>query len=200
MIGKTLVVGLGSAHGDDQIGWCVAGSLAASIAGSTSGPLSTACDSLTLSDDAIAFGADTPAWIRVARSPSELLDWLDALDRLIVCDACQDIGAPGNSLRLCWPDRRLATLRCSGSHDMGLVDMLALAERLGRLPKAVIIWCVQAEATVPGSSLSASGRMAMRGVAEQIWEELGLRFGGPNRGADDSTAKSSWSNSCTSIR
>lgn len=143
MSAGTLVVGLGSAHGDDQIGWRVAEDLAA---------------------------LSIP--VRIARSPSELLDWLGGVERLVVCDACQNLGAPGDVLRLPWPDARLAALRSSGSHDMGLAEVLALAEQLGHLPKAVIIWCAQGEKRLPGSSLSPTGCAAVGRLVNEICREL----------------------------
>ena len=149
----TLIVGLGSAHGDDQIGWRVAEHLAAMV-------------------DRLPYTAAVS--IRIACSPSELLDWLDGVDRLIVCDACQNVGAPGTILCLRWPNAQLATLYRSGSHDIGLVEVLALAERLCRLPKEVIIWCAQGETTTPGSSLSASGNVAVTCLVEKINQELGV--------------------------
>jgi hydrogenase maturation protease len=171
----TLIVGLGSAHGDDQIGWRVAERLAA---------IADRNDNLAelgapAAGDKRELLGDLPprtaaVSVRIARSPSELLDWLDGVDRLIVCDTCQNVGAPGTTFRLCWPNARLATLRSSGSHDIGLAEMLALAEQLYRLPKEVIIWCAQGEATTAGSSLSASGHVAVTCLVEKISQELGV--------------------------
>jgi hydrogenase maturation protease len=145
----TLFVGLGSAYGDDQIGWRVAERLAASI-------------------------EETAVSIRIARSPGDLLDWLEGVDRLIVCDACENVSLPGTILRLRWPNAQLATLCSSSSHDLGLADVLALAEQLCRLPKEVIIWCAQGETSIPGSALSASGQAAVTRLVDKISLELGV--------------------------
>lgn len=155
----TLVVGLGSSHGDDQIGWRVAERLAASIADKSD--RSMRCSTADVS-------------IRIARSPSELLGWFDGIERLFVCDAGQNIGTAGATLRLRWPNNQLATLGCSGSHDMGLTEVLALAEQLCRLPKEVIIWCAQVDSTMPGSSLSASGCAAVSRLVGEIGQELSV--------------------------
>jgi hydrogenase maturation protease len=143
----TVIVGLGSAHGDDQIGWRVAERLAATI-------------------------ADESVLIRTACSPGELFDWLDGVDRLIVCDACQNMGTPGATRRLHWPNARLAVLRSSGSHDIGLADVLALADQLCRLPKEVIIWCAEGQSRAPNAPLSCNGQAAVERLVDEITQEL----------------------------
>jgi hydrogenase maturation protease len=166
----TLIVGLGSAHGDDQIGWRVAERLATLVDRNDN---SAECGAPATGNKR-ELPRPTAVSIRIARSPSELLDWLDGIGRLIVCDACQNVGLPGASLRLCWPNAQLATLRSPGSHDIGLAGVLALAERLCRLPKEVIIWCAQGETTTPGSPLSASGHAAVTSLVEKVSQELGV--------------------------
>jgi hydrogenase maturation protease len=110
----TLIVGLGSAHGDDQFGWRVAEQLASA----------PAMENLI---------------VRKARSPAELLDWLAGIERLIVCDACQSLGSPGRVHRWFWPEAELSTVGSSGSHDLSLPSALALAHELGQLPPFVLI-------------------------------------------------------------
>ena len=144
----TLICGLGSAHGDDQIGWRVAEKLAKIVVG----------------DDII---------IRAVRSPIELLDWLAGVDRLIVCDACQRIGLPGTIHRWQWPDVPHRRLRSAGTHDLDLAAVLALAEPLGLLPAEVIIWGIEAAVYLPGSPLTASLAEAVSRVAETISCDLG---------------------------
>jgi|GEM_PF-522735 len=124
---RTLIVGIGSPHGDDQIGWRVADALRSVV--------SPAID------------------VREASTPSQLLDWLDGIDRLIVCDACQarrrvsiDLDGDGETLSLHrwqWPTLQVSMLRSAGSHSFGLPQVLQLAERLGRLPQEVIVFGVE---------------------------------------------------------
>lgn len=144
----TLVVGLGSAHGDDQLGWQVVGHLAAAI-------------------------ADPSVSIRAARSPAELLDWLEGFERLIVCDACQGLGSPGAVRAWRWPDVPRGALRIAGTHDLGLADALALADRLRRLPAETIIYGVEAADCDPGSPPSeaitaAAFRLAAMIVRDEV--------------------------------
>ena len=92
---RTLVAGIGSPHGDDQAGWLVA-------------------DRLTreLHRDDVA--------VRKATSPTELLNWLDGTERLIVCDACCGLGNAGDVRRWPWPHDELFNAAWSGTHDLPL--------------------------------------------------------------------------------
>lgn len=144
---ETLIVGLGSSHGDDQLGWRVAERLAAV--------------------------ANAPGvTVRRACSPADIFDWLDAAERLIVCDACQNLGVPGRVHHWSWPDDRLLELRFAGSHDLGLAAALALADRLGLLPAEVSIWCAEGVAFGPGESMSPPVEASVAEMVERIQDEL----------------------------
>ena len=119
---RTLVVGVGSPQGDDQAGWLVADRLTAhhTDAGSP------------------------PGWtVRRARIPLDLLDWLDGVDRLVICDACEALGEPGQLHCWTWPDPAIAACRSLTSHDFGLPSVLQMAGALGRLPRQVTIWGIE---------------------------------------------------------
>lgn len=62
---RILIAGLGSPHGDDQAGWLIAENLASQ------------CQE----------NSDT--MIRRASIPLDLLDWLEGVDVLHICDACE---------------------------------------------------------------------------------------------------------------
>src|SRR5688572_16353280 len=129
MSGKTLIVGIGSPHGDDQIGWRVAEALAAH---------------------------SCPGWsIRTARSPAELLAWLDdKVKRLVVCDACYGSAPLGELHVWSWPAPEIRFASVSGSHDLSLPSVLELAQELGRLPPCVVICAVEVKQHAPGEGLS----------------------------------------------
>jgi len=101
--------------------------------------------------------------------PIDLLDWLDGIDCLHVCDACQSNAPPGTLHR--WeysaatpahPNREcgasrpavLAGLRSTGSHDFGLATVLELANRLGCLPLQVVVWGIEGRRFEIGVKLS----------------------------------------------
>lgn len=139
----TLVVGIGSPHGDDQAGWIIA-------------------DRLAVAADAARFQ------VRKAKSPSELLDWLDGVDRLIVCDACRGLGAAGQVRSWQWPDVSLSAPMWSGTHDLSLPAALQLAERLGRLPDTVVVWSVEAANANTLSPLSPQVDAALVDLTRQL--------------------------------
>ncbi len=110
----TLLVGIGSEHGGDQLGWQVARAIAR----------------LELPD----------VEVHVAAKPFDLLDWLGACDTLHVCDACLDDKADEIIHRWVWPDLPVEQLKWSGTHDFGLVGALQLAAELALLPRQVSVW------------------------------------------------------------
>ena len=115
---RTLCVGIGSPYGDDQVGWRIVQELA----------------QLQLP------GVEA----RQASSPSDVLDWLDQHDRLIICDACRGAGPVGSVHRWVWPCPSIAELRSATSHAIGIAETLSLAASLGRLPAEVVVWGVEA--------------------------------------------------------
>jgi hydrogenase maturation protease len=152
----TLVVGIGSAHGDDQIGWLVA-------------------------DEIRAILSDTPARdpteVHNAKSPLDLFNWLGEnadrkFYRLLICDACRGLGETGSTRRWLWPTGELQNVCFSGTHDFGLAAALQLAEQLGRLPSIVSIWGIQIDHVQPGSKLSESLCKIPLGLAHEMlnWE------------------------------
>lgn len=112
---STLIIGLGSDFGDDRLGWIVAEQLAKRL---------PSCA------------------VAGVRSPAELLDRLESVNRLHIIDACRGAGPAGTIVRFDWPIEHRDEFQFSGTHDLGLAASLELAERLGLLPPRVTIWGV----------------------------------------------------------
>jgi hydrogenase maturation protease len=109
------------------------------------------------------------AW--TAQQPAELLDRLDGVDELIVCDACRS-GCEAGSLHCwTWPVAALPAGGHSGSHDLSLPFVLALAERLGRLPRRVTIWGVELGQTAPDGPLTSAVRNAVPQLVRAIADD-----------------------------
>lgn len=156
---RTLIVGLGSPHGDDQVGWRVAEALRPRVAG--------------------LLGVA----VRTANVPLDLLDWLEGVASLHVCDACcsdQPFGTL-HRLTICGPidgngpparGFEFASLRCGGSHDFGLPAVLELAERLGCLPDRVVVHAVCGCRFDPGDDMIEAVAGAVPGLVNAILEEL----------------------------
>lgn len=151
-----LFVGVGSPHGDDRAGWLVA--------------------------DALAADAPPGVSIRKASVPMNLLDWLDGIAFLAVCDACRGGGPAGMVQRFDWTGSAeprntpvipaLARLRTSGSHAFGLSTVLELAQRLGRLPRRVVVWGIEGQTFEPGDDLSPQVQCGVPAMATAIRGEL----------------------------
>lgn len=144
------IVGIGSPHGDDQIGWMVADNLAQRIA---------------------SFG-NRYITSRRARSPAQILDWLDGTRRLVVIDACVGLGTPGQVFHSRWPTIAFERLRCGGSHDFSLWQTLSIAVQLNELPPLIDVWCVEGRQFESGQPLSAGVSVAIVSTADMILATL----------------------------
>jgi hydrogenase maturation protease len=116
---SVIVAGLGSPHGDDQIGWAVI--------------------------DRIR--PDLPADVLALKLSNgyELLDRMASCERLIVIDALEPLGQPGRVRRFTWPCASLADDTFLSTHGFGPISALRLAECLGELPACVTIIGVEGE-------------------------------------------------------
>jgi Ni,Fe-hydrogenase maturation factor len=176
---RILIVGLGSAHGDDQAGWLVVKNLASQC---QEYPDITVCR---------------------ASIPLDLLDWIEGIDVLHICDACESTKSPAKLHRFRYgvetdelssggreyPDSRtlnavdqeidiprspldLNSLRCRGTHDFGLPDVLRLAAATLLLPQSVIIWAIEGTDFQPQGELSEATRTTALEAANAIMNEL----------------------------
>lgn len=146
---RTLVVGLGSPHGDDQAGWLVVSELAHRL-----------CDK------------SASLLCRLAKSPCDMLDWFDDATRVIVLDACESAAQLGELRCWHWPAEDIVRTRSSSSHQLGLCEVLELATTLGRLPVQVEIRTIGSGAFMPGTAPSSLVSDACQRLAQQLWEEL----------------------------
>jgi hydrogenase maturation protease len=150
-----LFVGIGSPHGDDQVGWSIADALAELLPGVAT---------------------------RKASVPADLLDWLERVDLLGVCDACRGGGPAGTVQRFEWerstgPARSsilasMERVRVSGTHGLGLSAVLDLAQRLGRLPDRILVWGIEGQAFELGEELSPRVKDLLPAITAAIRSEL----------------------------
>jgi hydrogenase maturation protease len=142
---RTVFLGIGSPHGNDQIGWHVA-------------------DALAMLDPQLrVFRVDAPI---------DLLDHFENVDRAVLCDACTGLGSQGATSCWQWPAAELEPVAFVGTHDLGLTSVLQLAETLNRLPAQVIIWGIDAGAPSTHASLSPELASAIPQLARTIYHEL----------------------------
>lgn len=141
---RPMVIGLGSHHGDDQAGWLIVEKLRA-----------------------LGYPAEC---LRNVSQSVDVLDDLHSEGGLLVCDAAESDQPPGTIHHWHWPAPGLSSLRCSSTHDLGLVNVLELATTLnnGRTPR-VEIWAVEGQNWTPGSPPNAAVHQAATRVAQAIW-------------------------------
>lgn len=150
-----LFVGLGSPHGDDQIGWLIADAL----------------------QQQLSRYSDISA--RKTAVPLDVIDWLDDVTDLHVVDACWSGGQVGSLsvLRSSSDDiaggfPELERLRSNGSHDFGLAAVFDLASKLGRLPEHVVVHAVTGCSFEPGEEVSAELVERIPEITRNILKEL----------------------------
>lgn len=141
-VNHTLIVAVGSSHGDDQAAWHVADLLSSSLCRDTR--------------------------IVKASVPLNMIDWLENVDRLYIIDACEGGGDVGQLLRLSWPDGQLTKLRAAGTHDFDVPSVLDLAEKLNRLPPSISIWAIVGENFAPQRKISDRVEGNLPAIAKTI--------------------------------
>lgn len=144
-----VLVGVGSAQGDDQAGWYVT--------------------------EHLRVRCGDRVEVHLASVPLDLLDWIDQSAELHLIDACEGTESPGHLYRWDWPGTvrdspddsprpsamvpKPFALRGAGTHDFDVVSVLELAGQLERLPESVTIWGIQGQrfsARQPISSVVAA--------------------------------------------
>lgn len=146
MFSKKVLIGVGSPHGDDQIGWLIA--------------------------DEVRLRIGDSCLVHKVGSPLEILDRIDDVDWLGICDACRGAGQVGDWNCWTWPDEHIIQSQFTGSHDFGLAATLQLATRLKRLPDTVKIWGIEIGSSQAGDSISLPARNTIPRVADAIRQEI----------------------------
>lgn len=155
---STLFIGVGSPQGDDQIGWHVA-------------------DALAKMD-----GFSERVSFRKAAIPLDLIDWLQGVEFLGLCDAAESSAPAGSLARWEWRAGNAGSFRellpalerrkSQGSHDFNLSNVLDLAARLNRLPPQITVWTVSAKQFEPSTGLSECMQKQVDFLCTQIAAEL----------------------------
>jgi len=159
--GTTLLVGVGhEARGDDAVGLLVAELLLRHWRG------------------------QPPAGVRVLAwrgAPLDLLPHWDGLERLVIIDALVTAGserpAPGTLQRLS-ADAPFVRDAGASSHGFGVAEALALAQALGRAPRRVQLWGIEAGVCEVGAPLHPAVVEAALALARRLARE----FERPRRG------------------
>jgi len=142
------VVGVGSPHGDDAVGWAVVRGLREQFA-----------------------MVDGIHW-HLLGGGQGLLDVLDGRGTLWLVDALVSGCAAGLVRRFDWPDARVELLRPGSTHDLRPAEALNLAAALSLLPFRVVLFGIEIGSVGPDEELSPAVSAAVPELIRRMADEL----------------------------
>jgi hydrogenase maturation protease len=101
-----------------------------------------------------------------------LMDAWIGFDDVVLVDACRGAGSPGSVHRI-GPDEidRVARLQHASTHSLGVSAAIGLARALGRLPKRLVIYAIEAAHSRESEGLSAEVARAVREVVALVMQD-----------------------------
>ena len=102
----------------------------------------------------------------------DLLPFLEDVESLLIIDALDMHDEPGRIFRLQGEEVPRAFASKLSVHQMGLQDLLAVAELQGHVPNRLVVWGVQPECIEMGTELSRAVESAVEPIVQKILEEL----------------------------
>ena len=102
----------------------------------------------------------------------DILPYLEGIDRLLVVDAVETGGLPGTIIRMTGDDIPLALATKVSPHQMGLKDLLLVADLQGHAPAEMVLWGVQPGSIEMDIELSPEVARGVEILKEKVLEEL----------------------------
>lgn len=102
----------------------------------------------------------------------DLLMHLEGVERLLMVDAVETGGPPGTVVRLSGEEIPMALQTKLSPHQVGLQDLLAVAELQGNRPAEMVLWGVQPESVELGMELSPAVAAQFDQLVEKVLAEL----------------------------
>ena len=102
----------------------------------------------------------------------DLLHYLEGVKRLLVVDAVETSGPPGTLVRLTGDEINIAFRTKLSPHQMGLQDLLLVAELQGFNPEEMILLGVQPGEIEMGTELTAVVEGQVEPLVAQVLKEL----------------------------
>jgi len=102
----------------------------------------------------------------------DLLHHLEGIRRLVVVDAVETGGPPGTLVRLTGDEINIAFRTKLSPHQMGLQDLLLVAELQGFVPDEMVLWGVQPAEIGMGTELTAAVEDQVEPLVGQVLKEL----------------------------
>jgi len=102
----------------------------------------------------------------------DILPYLEGVDRLLVIDAVETGSVPGTLVRLTGDDIPLALATKVSPHQMGLKDLLLVADLQGHSPREMVLWGVQPGSINMEMTLSPEVAAVMDVLQDRVVGEL----------------------------
>ena len=102
----------------------------------------------------------------------DLLPHLEGVSSLLIIDALDMRGTPGSIFRIVGDEVPRAFASKLSVHQMGLQDLLAVAELQGHVPLNLVVWGVQPQSIEMGTELTAPVAASVEPVVARVLEEL----------------------------
>lgn len=102
----------------------------------------------------------------------DLLPRLEGVEQLLIIDALNMDAAPGTVFRLAGAEVPRAFAGKLSVHQMGVQDLLAVAELQGHLPAELVVWGVQSGSIEMSLELTPAVAAAVAPVVEAVAVEL----------------------------
>jgi len=102
----------------------------------------------------------------------DLLPRLEGVERLLVVDAIETGWEPGTVVRLAGEELPIALRTKLSPHQMGLQDLLVVAELQGFAPQEMVLWGVQPAVIEMGTELSPPVAAQLDNLVERVLDEL----------------------------
>jgi hydrogenase maturation protease len=103
---------------------------------------------------------------------SELIDLWHGRDEVIVIDAMVSDARPGTIRRLDAVASPLPDVGFTSTHAFDLGTAISISKLLGRLPKSLVVYGIEADDVSPGAELTPSVQFAMESVLAELGESL----------------------------
>jgi len=102
----------------------------------------------------------------------DLLPMFEGVEKLLIIDALEMDAEPGSIFRLEGEEVPRALASKVSVHQMGVQDLLAVAELQGHLPGELVVWGVQPQTVEMGIELSPPIAPALEKVMDGVLDDL----------------------------
>jgi hydrogenase maturation protease len=102
----------------------------------------------------------------------DILPYLEGVDRLLVVDAVETGEPAGTIVRMTGDDIPLALATKVSPHQMGLKDLLLVADLQGYAPREMVLWGVQPGSIEMDIELSPEVAQSLGPLEDRVLEEL----------------------------